>query len=133
MTNWPKRYFSGLSDYMKGIRKKEFAKRKVTTHPSLQRSNAFAKPKRSKWTLLFHKEYPNVPFNKNIIAKKTGINRKTLNIVYDRGMKAWKTSGSRPGATAQQWAIARVYKFVLVTKKKAPEKKPDPNSNLRRK
>jgi hypothetical protein len=91
--------------------------------------------KKSKWTNLFHKTYPGLKFNKNLIAARTGIPRGTLNIVYDRGLKAWKTGGSRPGATPQQWAIARVYKFVLVTKHKAPEAwyitKFDPNQNLR--
>ena len=48
MTKLPKRYFSGLSDYMKGIRKKEFEKRKTTKHPTLQRSDAFAKPKKER-------------------------------------------------------------------------------------
>ena len=31
--------------------------------------------------------------------------------VYDRGMAAYKT-GHRPGATAQQWALARVNSFT---------------------
>jgi hypothetical protein len=91
--------------------------------------------KKSKWTNLFHKTYPGLKFNKNLIASKTGIPRGTLNIVYDRGLKAWKTGGSRPGANPQQWAIARVYKFVLVTKHKAPKEwyitRFDPNQNLR--
>ena len=38
--------------------------------------------------------------------------------------------------TANQWGVARVYKYVLVTKKKAPvswyKHKWDPNQNLRR-
>jgi hypothetical protein len=31
--------------------------------------------------------------------------------VYDRGMAAWK-GGHRPGATPQQWALARVNSFL---------------------
>ena len=80
--------------------------------------------------------YPGLKFNKELISKKTGISKSTLNTVYDRGLKAWKTGGSRPGATAPQWAIARVYKFVLVSKKKAPlswyKGKYDPDDYLRR-
>lgn len=38
--------------------------------------------------------------------------RKILEQVYDRGLKAWATSGHRVGATAQQWGIARVYSFL---------------------
>ena len=94
------------------------------------------KTKKSKWTQLFHKTYPNLKFDKNLISKKTGIPRSTLDAVYNRGLKAWKTGGSRPGATASQWAISRTYKYVLVTKGKAPRiwymNKWDPNKNLRR-
>ena len=72
-----------------------------------------------------------------LISKKTGISKKNLNTVYDRGRRAWQTGGSRPGMTANQWGVARVYKFVLVSKKRAPKawyaKRPDPNNNLRRK
>ena len=82
---------------------------------------------------MFHREYPNLKFNKGLIAAKTGIPRWKLNTVYNRGLKAWKTGGSRPGATAQQWAIARLYKFVLITKGKASTKRVDPNNNLRKK
>lgn len=32
--------------------------------------------------------------------------------VYDRGMAAWAT-GHRPGATQKQWAMARVYSFIV--------------------
>jgi len=84
----------------------------------------------------FHQVYPNLKFNKSAISKRTGISIQNLNTVYDRGLKAWKTGGSRPGATAQQWAIARLYKFVLISKHKAPrawfERRYDPNANLRR-
>jgi hypothetical protein len=91
--------------------------------------------KKSKWTLLFHKTYPGLKFNKEAIARRTGISRSTLNTVYNRGLKAWKTGGSRPGATPQQWSVARVYKYVLLTKGKAPRAwyvgRADPDNNLR--
>ena len=44
-------------------------------------------------------------------AKKTGMPYNILKKVYDRGMAAWK-GGHRPGATQQQWALARVNSFV---------------------
>jgi len=44
-------------------------------------------------------------------AKKTGMPYSILKKVYDRGMAAWK-GGHRPGATQQQWALARVNSFV---------------------
>lgn len=132
---WPERYFKGLSPALQKIREKELLKRRVVNTFELGKSNLAAKPKKSQWTLQFHKVYPNLKFNKKAIAAKTGIPESVLNTVYDRGFKAWKTGGSRPGVTPQQWAIARVYKFVLVTKKKAPlnwtKTRFDPNANLR--
>ena len=44
-------------------------------------------------------------------AKKTGMPYSILKKVYDRGMAAYKT-GHRPGATPQQWAMARVNSFT---------------------
>jgi hypothetical protein len=132
---WPERYFTGLSPAQRLTREKELLKRRWVTHPKMGQTNKGGTKKKSKWTNLFHKTYPGLKFNKNLIAAKTGIPRGTLNIVYDRGLKAWKTGGSRPGATPQQWAIARVYKFVLVSKHKAPKEwyitRFDPNQNLR--
>ena len=45
-------------------------------------------------------------------AKVSGVKISILRQVYDRGMKAWSTSGHRPGAGPEQWAIARVYSFL---------------------
>ena len=133
---WPVRYFSGLTPRMRLVRQKELLKRRTTAHPKLPLSNTYARKRKSHWTTLFHSTYPGLKFNKDAIAKKTGIARSTLNTVYNRGLKAWKTGGSRPGATAQQWAIARMYKYILVTKNKAPKawyaSRPDPDQNLRR-
>jgi hypothetical protein len=122
---------------MKKKREKELLKRRRVPYSKLRlgQSNKAATKRKSRWTLQFHRVYPGLKFNKEAIARKTGISRSTLNTVYDRGLKAWKTGGSRPGATAAQWAIARVYKYVLVTKNKAPKawyaKRPDPDQNLR--
>ena len=126
---WPERYFTGLSLPMKFKRERELIRRRSV--PKLGSTNAGGTRKKSKWTLLFHQTYPGMPFNKNLISKRTGIPRSVLNTVYDRGLKAWQTGGSRVGATPQQWAIARVYKFVLVSKHKAPNTRFDPNNNLR--
>lgn len=133
---WPERYFTGLSKTMQLVRERELLRRKRTGAFKLGKSDAFAKPKTSKWTQQFHKVFPGLKFNKNAISARTGIPRKNLNTVYNRGRRAWQTGGSRPGMTANQWGVARVYKFVLVSKKKAPiswyKNKWDPNQNLRR-
>ena len=48
-------------------------------------------------------------------AEKSGMPYGILKKVYDRGMAAYKT-GHRPGATAQQWALARVNSFTTKSK-----------------
>lgn len=132
---WPYRYFTGLTLSEKLEREQELLRRRTKEHPTLAWTNTLTKPRKSHWTELFHTTYPGLKFDKNLIAKKTGISRRVLDTVYDRGLKAWKTGGSRPGVTAQQWAVARVYKFVLVTKKKAPKEwyitRADPDADLR--
>ena len=135
---WPERYFSGLSHKLKLVREKELLNRRRLPYSKLKlkTSNKGGTRKKSKWTLQFHKVYPGLKFNKDAIARRTGISRSTLNTVYNRGLEAWKTGGSRVGATPQQWAVARTYKYVLVTKKKAPRAwyatRFDPDANLRR-
>ena len=135
---WPERYFTGLSRSMKLKREKELLKRRRTPYSKLRmgQSDKGGTRQKSKWTLLFHKTYPNLKFNKEAISRRTGISRSTLNTVYNRGLKAWKTGGSRVGATPQQWAVARLYKYVLVSKRKAPmawyATRADPDQNLRR-
>jgi len=134
---WPERYFTGLSHAMKLRREKELLQRQTLPYDKLglSKSDTVAKTKKSKWTQQFHKVYPDLKFNKAAISRHTGISRSTLNTVYNRGLKAWKTGGSRPGANPHQWAIARVYKYVLITKHKAPKEwyitKFDPDDNLR--
>ena len=130
---WPERYFTGLSKMLRFTREKELLKRRRVPYSrlGLSKSNSAAKPKKSSWTKLFHKTYPGLKFNKAAISRRTGLPMSTLDTVYNRGLKAWKTGGSRPGANPYQWAIARVYKYVLVTKGKAQTTKFDPNKNLR--
>lgn len=133
---WPERYFSGLSKIWRRRREFELLRRRRNLHPKLGRSNRILKKRpKSKWTQKFHAVYPGLKFNKAAISRRTGIPRSKLNTVYNRGLKAWKTGGSRPGATPQQWAIARVYKFVLVSKRKAPvawyASRFDPDKDLR--
>jgi hypothetical protein len=129
---WPERYFTGLKTRAEKLqREKELLKRRTTLHPKLSRSDKGpGKRPKSRWTQLFHKVYPGKK-PKNI----PGIRSSDIDEVYRRGLKAWKTGGSRVGATAQQWGLARVYKFVLVSKKKAPRAwyatKFDPDQSLR--
>jgi hypothetical protein len=134
--SWPQRYFSGLSKILKFTREKELLKRKKSKSFTLGKSNTFAKPRKSRWTLQFHKVYPGLKFNKSLISKRTGIPLKALDTVYDRGRRAWQMGGSRPGMTANQWGVARTFKYILITKKKAPirwyKDRYDPDDYLRK-
>jgi len=46
------------------------------------------------------------------VSAETGIPLRIIQKVYDKGLKAHATSGHRVGATASQWAIARIYSFL---------------------
>jgi len=68
-------------------------------------------------------------------AKSSGISRSTLGKVYQRGLGAYYSSGSRPKVSAHQWAAGRVRSFAtgkggarkadadLIRKKKKPTAK----------
>ena len=133
---WPERYFTQLSPTARAIREQELLRRRRVSRPRMSYTNTLVKKRKSKWTQKFHSTYPGLKFNKSAIARRTGISISNLNTVYNRGLKAWKTGGSRPGASAHQWATARVYKYVLITKGKAPRAwyvgRYDPDKNLRR-
>ena len=50
-------------------------------------------------------------------AKESGISLSTLKKVYARGQAAYMSSGSRPGMSMAQWAMARVNSFIKGSKK----------------
>jgi len=79
---------------------------------------------------MFKKAFGDIPFNKADFSKRFGIPVKTLDEVYDKGIGAWKSSGSRAGVPAPAWATARLYKFILIEKGKAPKQKNDPDNYL---
>jgi len=48
------------------------------------------------------------------MTKLTGVPKKVLDDVYDRGIGAFKTAGpSRPNMTKESWAVARQYAFIM--------------------
>jgi hypothetical protein len=85
------------------------------------------KSKPSQYTLAFNKKYGEKLKNmkggksKSNISKVTGIPKKALDEVYDRGLGAYK-SGSRPNVTANQWAMARVYSYIMGGKTRQVDK-----------
>jgi hypothetical protein len=124
---YPSRYFAGLSRKNQILREKELIHRRRRTQYS---DTKVKSTRKSKWTALFHRMYPNQKFNKSEMAKRFKIPFSKLNTVYKRGERAWQTSGSRPGMNPYQWAIPRVYKFILIEKGKATTHKKDPDANL---
>jgi ribosomal protein S4 len=46
-------------------------------------------------------------------SKVSGVAADIIEEVYDKGLKAFATSGHRPGASATGWAVARVYAFLF--------------------
>lgn len=112
----PDKYVEGSRD--PGARRAEVAARskKPSTEPfktdTDPKTGKPYKTKESKHTKAYRKAYgEDATGSVAKVSKATGISKSILKKVYDRGMTAWKT-GHRPGATAQQWAMARVYSFV---------------------
>ncbi len=65
---------------------------------------------------LKYKQPKDQPNSKKDISKLTGIPMKILDQVYDRGVGAYKTNPKsvRPNVKSpEQWAMARVYAFVM--------------------
>ena len=48
----------------------------------------------------------------NKYAKSSGISKSTLSKVYQRGLGAYYSQGSRPGVSAHQWAAGRVRSYA---------------------
>ena len=104
----PAKYYAGdMSKSTKAARARHFEKKKKGPAPG----DASAKTKPSKHTLKFKQMYGEQIEGLKNKSKKSGISYGILKKVYDRGMAAFKT-GHRPGASAQQWAFARVNSFI---------------------
>lgn len=120
----PDKYLSGLSAEDKAERKKEIKRRskqakqgKVSYEPMHGDDKAKTKPSkytRTQVAKLIREETKDNSKKEFIRAssKVAKAPRSIIEQVYDRGLKAWATSGHRAGTTAQQWAIARVYSFL---------------------
>ena len=119
----PKKYYKTLDKDTKKKRADFFKTRKPYSKSDddddykAAPGDAGAKTKKSIHTKKFKQMYGEVrDLNEKIKglenkAKKTGMPYSILKQVYNRGMAAWK-GGHRPGATQQQWALARVNSFV---------------------
>ena len=71
------------------------------------------KTKESSFTTRFKNKYKLKSYSLSSIARATGIPLKALQEVKKKGMGAYYSAGSRPNTTAIQWAMARVYSYIL--------------------
>lgn len=129
---YPARYFQGLSKDMQRLREIELELRREDSTPELSFTDRLVKTRPSSWTKAFKKEFPDVPADLKVMAKVFGIPYKSLDMVFDKGLAAWASSGSRPGANAHQWAWARVYKFILIELGHYAMQPRDPDNHLHR-
>ena len=116
----PEKYLTGLTGKQREKRKKEIIARikgKRSYAPMPGDKDAKTKPSKYSKTEIASKIRDEIKGQGKAeflraSAKVSGVPRRILEKVYDRGLKAWATSGHRVGATAQQWAKARVYSFL---------------------
>lgn len=117
----PEKYLQGLKGKERKQREKEIEARKesdkVDYSPLAGDEDAETKPSKYTKTQIASKIRAEIKEQGKdefirASAKVSGVSKKILEQVYDRGLKAWATSGHRVGATAQQWAKARVYSFL---------------------
>lgn len=108
----PKRYIADL----KGSERKAQIKSIFTGQ---DRPKTSAKSRKSGWTQKFNKVYGEeigkLPGGKNLknISKVTGVDLRALKQVYKKGKGAFRNGGSRPNQTADSWAYARCYSYIM--------------------
>ena len=115
----PVRYFSGLSQRKKTLRKKEIQKRSKLSWKTRKAYKPFltdkgVKTRKSKYVSKWKQMFPD-SHGLSDASKKTGVPVSILRASYNRGMAAWRT-GHRPGTTQQQWGYARVYSMLTCGK-----------------
>jgi len=115
----PKRYFTGLSKTKRAQRKKELTRRSKLSWKSEKAYRPFktdvgVKTRKSKYNLEWKKKFPtakSIPDAANV----TGVPSSLIQESYNRGVAAWRT-GHRPGASKEQWGVARYRSMLLCGK-----------------
>ena len=115
----PKRYFTGLSQTKRALRKKELTKRAKLSWKTQKAYRPFktdvgVKTRKSNYTVQWKKLFPDVTSIEGS-SKVTGVPKSLIKESYNRGVAAWRT-GHRPGATKEQWGIARYRSMLLCGK-----------------
>jgi len=115
----PKRYFTGLSSAKRTLRKKELSSRSKLSWKTQKAYRPFktdvgVKTRKSKYTLEWKKKFPKSTTIAEA-ARATGVPASLIKKSHDRGVAAWRT-GHRPGATKEQWGVARYRSMLLCGK-----------------
>jgi hypothetical protein len=115
----PKRYFSGLSKTKRALRSKELTARSKLSWKAEKAYRPFktdkgVKTRKSKYTLEWKKKFPKA-LSISEASKSTGVPSSLIKQSYNRGVAAWRT-GHRPGATKEQWGVARYRSMLLCGK-----------------
>jgi len=115
----PKRYFSGLSNTKRALRKKELSSRSKLSWKTQKAYRPFktdvgVKTRKSKYTLEWKKKFPKATTIAEA-ARATGVPAGLIKKSHDRGVAAWRT-GHRPGASKEQWGVARYRSMLLCGK-----------------
>ena len=129
----PKKYLSGLSSTQKKKRASELkkgaklykeGKKRAAISLSKKRTQyKNVKEKRSSYSVRFEKKYGKAALgNKTKIKELTGMPIAAQNEVLRKGRGAFVSSGSRPNQSAQSWAWARLYSFILGGKARQVDK-----------
>lgn len=115
----PKRYLEGLTKEEKFLRQIELVSKKRLPKEELYKplkSDEIARTKKiskkGTCTARWNSIYPEAKSNLSK-SKITGIPKRILDKVENKGRGAFYSSGSRPGQTSQSWGVARVNCFVL--------------------
>ncbi len=121
----PAQYFTGLDEKTKREREAEIERRQEegVKGPELYEDlpgdeDAETEPSKhtkTEWAKKIRDEIKGPGKDEFIRAasKVSGVSRSIIEEVYDKGLKAFATSGHRPGASATGWAVARVYAFLF--------------------
>jgi len=104
-----KRYFKDLDDEQVIKHYESFIKNKE--RPIFDN----IKTKKSTWATKIKKIYPDIKNYNDLdeLAKVSGIKKKYLQKVIDKGYSAYYNSGSRPNVTGHAWAWGRLYRFLV--------------------
>lgn len=105
----PLKYFRGLT-LLKDV--EERYRKMLMKDYSAFKTDEKVKTKTSSYTKQFRKTYGESIKSLSDISKATRIPLKKLEIIYNRGLAAWRT-GHRPGASPQAWGYARVHSFAM--------------------